>query len=102
MGSLILAAAETGASQQQSGGTGLSDYGMPRQEQPNYAPYKDVAGNSDDDKAADDSKNDRLFDPDMSDMVAQLVADLSQIFKRRGNQKSTRPPLSCCEQVKIL
>ena len=102
MGSLILAAAETGASQQQSGGTGLSDSGMPTQEQPNYAPYKDVAGNPDDDKAADDPKNDRLFDPDMPDTVAQLAADLSKIFEKRDNQKSARPPLSRREQVKIL
>ena len=64
--------------------------------------YKDVVKNSDDDKVADDLKNDQLFDSDILNMMTQLIANLSQIFEKYDNQKFARFLLSCCEQIKIL
>ena len=58
MKSLILTAAETKTSQQQNSNMRLSDFDMLTQEQLNYASYKNVIENSDNDKAADDLKND--------------------------------------------
>ena len=102
MRSLILAVTETETLQQQSSDTRLSDCDMLTQEQLNYVLYKDVAENSDDDKAANDLKNDQLFDLNMLNMMMQLIADLSKIFKKCDNQKFTRLSLSHHKQMKIL
>ena len=58
MKSLILIVTETEASQQQSDDMKLLNFSMLTQKQLNYASYKNVAENSDDDKAANDLKND--------------------------------------------
>ena len=58
MKNLILTAAETETSQQQSSDMKLSDFSMSTQEQSNYVSYKNVVRNSDDDKAVNDLKND--------------------------------------------
>ena len=57
MKNLILTAVKTEISQQQSNDTKLLNFSMLTQEQLNYVLYKNIAENSDDDKAADDSKN---------------------------------------------
>ena len=85
MRNLILITAETEASQQQSDDTKLSDSDMLTQEQLNYASYKNVVRNSDNDKTVNDLKNNQFFDSDISDMMMQLIADFSKIFEKHNN-----------------
>ena len=47
----------------------LSDFNILTQEQLNYILYKDVVRNSDNDKAADNLKNNQLFNSNISDMI---------------------------------
>ena len=88
--------------QQQSNDMKLLNSDMLIQEQLNYMLYKNVAENSDDDKAADDSKNDQFFDSNMSNMMIQLIVNFSKIFKKCDNQKFTRFSLNYHKQMKIL
>ena len=47
----------------------LSDCDILTQEQSNYASYKNVVRNLDDDKIIDNLKNDQLFDSNMLNMM---------------------------------
>ena len=82
---LILITVKTETLQQQSDDTRLSNCNMSTQEQLNYASYKDVVRNSDNDKTINDLKNNWLFDSNMSDTMMQLIADLNKIFEKHNN-----------------
>ena len=88
MKNLILIMIKTEILQQQSNDMKLLNSDMLIQEQLNYMLYKNVAENSDDDKAADDSKNDQFFDSNMSNMMIQLIVNFSKIFEKHDNEKS--------------